>query len=65
MSVAYLDWSLWVERPKYGNDTDLSAEDDDSVYVSAIFHNNWGALNGTDVVCSQCHHEFKLDKVEY
>ena len=65
MNTAYLDWSLHVECPKCHEETDISANDDDSVVTNAIFHNVWDNLKGYEVTCPHCKHEFELDNVEY
>lgn len=65
MSTAYLEWSLEVECPKCGEDTDLAKNDDDNIVSGAIFNNNWDALKGHDVKCAHCGYEFALSAVEY
>jgi hypothetical protein len=64
-NTAYLDWSLNIDCPKCGNENDISAPDDDAIVSNAIFHNNWDALKGFDVVCNMCGHDFVVDCVEY
>lgn len=65
-SVATLSWSLDVECPacKQDNDLSTSPHDDDHEFGRAIFSNEWDALNGYEVTCQHCQHEFKIEKVE-
>lgn len=65
VNTAYLSWSVDVDCPKCGESNDLSKSDDDKVVANAIFHNNWDALKGFEVICESCKHAFILDAVEY
>lgn len=65
MAIAWLDWSLDIQCPKCGEYTDLADGDDDSVYSSAVFNNNWDAVKGHEVTCRHCEHEFILDEIRY
>ena len=64
-ATAYLSWSLDIDCPKCNESIDLSDDDDDNVVSGAIFHNNWDALDGHEVTCKHCAHEFKVKTVEY
>jgi hypothetical protein len=63
--TATLTCSLDVECPKCEKEVDLLYEDEDNGVSRAIFNNNWGDLNGYEVKCPECGHEFTLDGVEY
>lgn len=65
MTIAYLDWSLTFECGSCGAVIDLAENDDDAVVANAIFHNNWDALKGYEVVCENCVHENRIDSVEH
>ena len=65
--IALLEWSLNVECPQCekGNDLADSVHDNDHDIGQAIFSNNWKRLDGWEVTCEHCGHEFKIEKVEY
>lgn len=65
MAIAWLDWSLDIQCPKCEEYTDLADGDDDGVYSSAVFNNNWDAVKGHEVTCKHCKHEFILDEIQY
>ena len=65
--IAQLIYSVLVKCPLCKQETDLidNDNDDDGKISRHIFNNNWDQLKGTDVVCGNCEHEFKLDGMEY
>lgn len=65
--TAQLDWSLYVYCPKCerGNDLADPQHDTDHDIARHIFSNAWGKLDGWEVTCEGCGHEFKIKKVEY
>jgi len=65
--TASLDWSLYVDCPKCGEANDLSDPQHDTEHDIArhIFSNAWDKLNGWEVTCENCDHEFTIEKVEY
>ena len=65
--VASLDWSLHVSCPKCNHENNIakSEHDTESRIAHYIFSNDWDKLNGWEVQCEQCQHEFKIEKVEY
>ena len=65
--IAQLEWSLYVPCPKCGWSNDLSDATHDSEHEIAkrIFTNDWSRLDGWDVVCEGCSHEFQIERVEY
>lgn len=65
--VARLDWSLHVDCPKCGRSNDLATGDHDPEYTvaRAIFTNAWHELDGHEVTCIGCGHEFSIKTVEY
>lgn len=67
MAIAQLDWSLEVECPNCKTDLNLADGDYDSEgdISSAIFTNRWDRLNGFEICCEKCSHDFLLDSVEY
>ena len=65
MNTAYVDWSLEIECPSCKQEFNLAYCDDDGVFASAIFNNNWDSLRGDEVQCIYCEHKFKIDSVEY
>lgn len=64
-NIAYVDWSLDIECPKCGETFNIANNDEDGVFASAIFNNNWDSLNGEEIKCIYCYHKFKIDSVEY
>lgn len=65
--IATLEWSLTVECPacKQDNDLEKSEHDCENRIAAKIFNNQWDKLQGHEVTCEHCAHEFTLDKVEY
>lgn len=68
MNVAFLDWSLDIDCPRCGNVVDLvqyDADSGDNDIANMIFRNRWDHLEGYDIECPRCKHDFKIDRVEY
>lgn len=67
MSTAWLSWRLEVECPKCSSELDLNNTwyDPDNEIGEAIFNNRWKSLNGFQVTCEFCQHDFVLENVEY
>ncbi len=67
MITATLDWSLDVDCPDCKESVNLTEYDSATDYSIAklIFNNKWSQLEGYEITCPHCAHEFKLDKVEY
>lgn len=65
--IAILDWSLRVECPKCEEENDLAGvkHDAENNIGLHIFTNAWDKLNGHEVTCEHCGHEFTIEKVEY
>lgn len=63
--LAILSWSLDVECPKCRADIDLTDIDDEGYVSMAIFNNKWDDLEGLEVECPECEHEFMISGVEY
>ncbi len=65
--TALLDWSLRVDCPQCDKENDLADHEHDEEYRIAghIFENRWDSLNGWEVTCKHCGHEFTIEKVEY
>lgn len=65
--TAFLDWSLYVDCPKCGLSNDLSSARHDAEHEIArhIFSNDWDKLEGHEVTCEGCEHEFTIGCVEY
>jgi hypothetical protein len=64
-NTAYLDYSVEIQCPVCHQFNNLADSDDDHIVSAAIFNNKWDTLEGHEVECSHCHHEFKIDSVEY
>lgn len=66
-TTARLDWSLTVYCPSCDESNDLadSQHDPDHDIARHIFLNEWDKLDGWEVTCDHCGHEFKIEKVEY
>ena len=65
-NVANLSWSLDVDCPACKETIDLSdCDTDDYSIARRIFTNEWGKLEGHEITCPHCTHEFALDSVEY
>ena len=65
-NIACLSWSLDVECPGCKKDIDLSdCDTDDFSIARRIFTNEWDKLQGHEITCPHCTHEFALDSVEY
>ena len=65
--TARLDWSLHVDCPKCGGSNDLASCQHDVEHDIAryIFNNAWDKLDGWEVTCDGCGHEFEIERVEY
>jgi hypothetical protein len=65
--TALLDWSLHVDCPKCGESNDLARAQHDCEHDIArrIFTNDWDKLEGWEVTCEHCEHEFTIERVEY
>jgi hypothetical protein len=65
--IAILDWSLHVDCPKCDKSNDLARarHDPENRIAAAIFQNKWDTLQGWEVECEHCCHEFTIEKVEY
>lgn len=65
--IANLEWSLYVHCPKCGDSNDLAGHEHDVDHDIAhhIFTNNWDRLDGWEVTCESCGHEFTIERVEY
>jgi hypothetical protein len=65
--IALMDWSLHVDCPMCEHSNDLASGDHDSEHHIAhhIFHNTWDKLQGWEVTCEKCGHEFAIKGVEY
>lgn len=65
--IAYLEWSLNVECPKCKESNDLAHPEHDSEHSIAkhIFANDWDKLQGWEVTCLHCGHEFTIDSAQY
>ena len=65
--IANLNWSLTVDCPKcdFMNDLANTHHDSESSIATHIFSNDWDSLDGWEVTCEECSHEFTIDKVEY
>jgi DNA-directed RNA polymerase subunit RPC12/RpoP len=65
--TANLEWSLYVDCPKCGESNDLAEPHHDTEHDIArhLFSNDWDNLEGWEVTCGHCGHEFEIEKVEY
>jgi uncharacterized Zn finger protein len=65
--TATLNWSLYVDCPQCDKSNDLAGPEHDTEHHVArhIFSNAWDKLNGHEVECEHCGHEFTIEKVEY
>lgn len=63
--TAQLYWKVLVNCPYCGDQFDLSEQDEDNWLSTRIFTNQWEKLEGAEVFCPRCSHEFEIDKVEY
>ena len=65
--TARLEWSLYVDCPKCSESNDLADSQHDTEYAIArhVFNNEWDKLQGWEVTCEHCGHEFTIKKVEY
>jgi uncharacterized CHY-type Zn-finger protein len=59
---AYLHASLYVECPKCSTDFNLF-DCGDGLYTTPIFNNKWEDLEGEEVCCPDCEHEFKISEI--
>jgi hypothetical protein len=67
MTTALLEWSLHVDCPKCDESNNLADSEHDTEHSISlhIFSNAWDKLEGGEVTCQHCGHEFALEKVEY
>lgn len=65
--TALLDWGLYVDCPKCSLSNNLASglHDCEHSIARLIFSNAWDKLNGWEVTCEGCGHEFEIDRVEY
>lgn len=65
--TALLEWSLYVDCPKCSESNNLAGSQHDTEHEIAhrIFTNEWDKLQGWEVTCEHCGHEFTIEKVEY
>ena len=65
--TALLNWSLHVDCPKcsLSNDLASSLHDGEQDIARLIFTNAWDKLEGWEVTCEGCEHEFTIERVEY
>lgn len=65
--TALLNWSLHVDCPKcsLSNDLASSLHDGEHDIARLIFTNVWDKLEGWEVTCEGCEHEFTIERVEY
>jgi DNA-directed RNA polymerase subunit RPC12/RpoP len=65
--IANLYWHLYVDCPKCGDSNDLAdyEHDAENEIAGCIFNNEWQKLQGWEVTCAHCQHEFEIEKVEY
>ena len=65
--VGTLNWSLYVDCPKCKESNDISGPEHDSEHTISryIFTNAWEKLEGHELTCEHCGHEFELARVEY
>ena len=65
--TALLDWSLYVDCPKCSLSNNLASalHDGEHNIARLIFTNAWDKLEGWDVTCEGCEHEFTIERVEY
>ena len=65
--TALLDWSLHVDCPKCGLSNNLASCLHDTEFTIArhIFTDAWDKLEGWEVTCEGCEHEFLLGGIEY
>lgn len=65
--TALLNWSLHVDCPKCSLSNDLASclHDVEHDIARHIFTNAWDKLEGWEVTCEGCGHEFEIERVEY
>lgn len=65
--TALLDWCLYVDCPKCGLGNNLASclHDTELTIARHIFTNAWDKLEGWEVTCEGCKHEFVIGGVEY
>ena len=63
--MATLQYSIEVSCTKCHRTSDLANQDDDCTISQAIFNNRWDDLQGLEVYCNHCGHEFEIEGVEY
>lgn len=66
---ARLDYGVKIDCPRCGLTTDLINDDcgadDENEISTPIFTNKWDAINGFEVSCHHCDHEFSISKLVY
>jgi len=65
--TALLDWGLYVDCPKCSLSNNLASclHDTENTIARRIFTNAWDKLEGWEVTCEGCKHEFTIERVEY
>jgi len=65
--TALLDWSLYVDCPKCSLSNNLAnaVHDGEHDIARLIFTNAWDKLEGWEVTCEGCEHEFTIERAEY
>ena len=58
---------LYIDCPSCNKLIDLfdGPYDDEGIYSTPIFNNNWGELKGRDIICEKCECKFLIEDVEY
>ena len=54
-------WHDLVTCPNCHKPNDLVNGDDDSIIAQAIFNDDWDKLQGLEVCCNYCEHEFEIN----
>ena len=62
-----LSFSLDVDCPKCGLSFDISSDgnDPEGRIGEKVFTNQWKEVEGEEVYCPHCEHEFEVGEVEY
>lgn len=63
-SKVILNWNLWVDCPHCGETMNLADVDEDGIYSSPIFNNQWDDLQGEEIKCIECGKVFTIECVE-
>lgn len=58
-------WHLYVDCPKCGTTTDAAEHDSGPEIAVDLFSNNWKGIEGRELVCPECDHEFQVGEVTY